>query len=181
MVELELCEIAVTEREMIERIGELRVRAWRAETLQSPLITSWLEDFERIARHWAFLRDGQPVASARLSVHGCIEEIPDYEGYVGVFRTMPAAPIASFNRLVVDPCVRGLGLSNKLDLIRLEAAEAMGCKCAVLATPTGNRRVQQLVKVGFEVVGLGNLLLHSPVCSNVLPTLVIYHFPRPES
>ena len=102
MVELELREIAVSEWEIIERIGKLRVRAWRNDKPEMTEITHWLDDFDRTARHWAVVRDGEPLAAARLSVHACMEEVPDYEGYIGVFVTPPPAPIASFNRLVVD-------------------------------------------------------------------------------
>ena len=67
MSNLELREIAVTEWDMIERIGELRVRAWGTAVPQANEMTTWLDELDRAARHWAFLRDGLPVAAARLS------------------------------------------------------------------------------------------------------------------
>ena len=178
MTHLELREIAVTDWEMIQRIGELRVRAWRTVVPQAVEMTVWLDDFDRTARHWAFLRDGEPVAAARLSVHKAIEEVPDPESYTGVFRNPPPAPIASLNRLVVDPAVRGMGLSEKLDLIRLAAAEAMGCKCVVGATAAGERRVRQMLKWGFVVVGEGKRCLNPPLCYMPPPLVLICYLPR---
>jgi len=175
MVELELREIAVSDWEIIERIGRLRIRAWRIDHPQISAATSWLDDFDRTARHWAFLRGGEPWAAARMSVHPCIEKVPDCEGYVGVFGTPPPQPIASFNRLVVDKSVRGLGLSQRLDAIRLTEAKRMGCKCAIGATPSGERRVNQMMRSGFVFVGIGNLLSRSPVCSTVPPSIMICH------
>ena len=66
---------------MIQRIGELRVRAWQTEVPQAAAMTTWLDDFDWIARHWAFLLDGQPVAAARLSIHRSINDVPDGELY----------------------------------------------------------------------------------------------------
>jgi hypothetical protein len=102
---------------MLERIGEMRVRAWRRDFPNEPSLLIWLDDFDRTSRHQAFLLGGEPLAAARFSVHSCIEEAPDFEGYMGVFQTPPRSPFASFNRLVVDPAVRGRGLRRQRDLI----------------------------------------------------------------
>ena len=161
--DLEL-RILGTNQAMIDGIGKLRVRAWKTEVPQAIQMVAWLDEFDQIARHWAFLRDGQPVAAARLSVHCSINDVPDSENYTGLFSEPPQAPIASFNRLVVDPTVRGMGLSEQLDRLRLDVAEAMQCQCVVLSTSAGPRRVTHLVKLGFAVVGQGNPCLHSPVC-----------------
>ena len=180
MANLELREIPSTDRAMIQRIGELRVRAWQTEVPQAVRMVTWLDEFEWVARHWAFLRDGQPVAAARLSVHPSINDVPDSENYTGLFSEPPPAPVASFNRLVVDPSVRGMGLSEQLDLLRLDVAEAMGCCSAVGATPSGERRVSHMVKLGFVVVGPGNPYSHPPLCYLPPPIVMICHLPRPR-
>ena len=82
------------------------------------------------------------------------------ESFTGVFSEPPPAPIASFNRLVVDPPVRGVGLGERLDLLRLNAGERMGCGCALLVSHS-ERRVMHMVKLGFTVVGPGEPLFTS--------------------
>src|SRR4051794_22756946 len=86
---------------LIERIGELRTRAWRTEVEAVLSMTTWLEELASIARHWAILRDNFPVAAARLSLHSSMDDVPDSECYVGKFPITPPPPIASFSRLVV--------------------------------------------------------------------------------
>jgi GNAT superfamily N-acetyltransferase len=86
-------------------------------------------------------------------MHESIERLLDHDSYEGVFCDAPLTPIASFNRLVVAPRFRGLGLSRRLDIVRLKVAEEMGCRSAVVATPTGEKRIRQLESLGFVVVG----------------------------
>jgi GNAT superfamily N-acetyltransferase len=178
MPNLELREIPVTDWAMIERINELRLRVYRDNIPQAKDLTSMIDDFDQIARHWAVLKDGQLAASARLSVHATLEDVPDPENYENVFPEHPPSPIASFNRLVIDPSVRGTGISSQLDLIRLEAAEAMGCRCAVGATSAGERRVTQMLRAGFVAVGIGNRDLHSPWSYLPPPMVLICYLPR---
>jgi GNAT superfamily N-acetyltransferase len=59
------------------------------------------------------------------------------------------------NRLVVHPDYRGRGLSEELDGIRILAAEAAGCTCVIGHTHAGDKRVAQLVREGFQVLGAG--------------------------
>ena len=47
-----LREISVEDRGAIERIGRLRVRAWRTEVPANPEWVSWLDPFDNVARHW---------------------------------------------------------------------------------------------------------------------------------
>ncbi len=178
MNDLALNEIPADDWNMIEQIGRLRVRSWATEVPQAAAMTTWLDEFDRVGRHWAFLWNGEPVAAARLTVHKSIDEIADAENYTGMFPSSPRLPIASFNRLVVEPTVRGRGLCEKLDRIRLEAAESMGCRCAIGATPSGERRVRHMQKLGFRIVGIGCPDSSPPLCYLPPPVVLICDLPR---
>jgi hypothetical protein len=177
MGELQLREVPPSDWTVIEQIGRLRVRAWRTEVFEAEAMSSWLDDFDRVARHWAIFQNGEPVAAARLSIHPTIGDVPEFEAYDGVFENELPSPIASFNRLVVDPHVRGLGLSEWLDTIRLDAAEKSGCRCAIGATDSGERRISQMVRLGFEVVGEGNHLI-SPMNHGCRSLVLVCKLPR---
>jgi GNAT superfamily N-acetyltransferase len=153
--QLQLAEVAATDRTMLDEIGALRVRSWRAVRAFAGDVHTWLDSWDQHARHWAFLKAGRPVAAARLSVHQSLEHVPDAEVYAGVFREPLATPLGSFNRLVVDPGYRGLGLSRALDTVRMAAAQAMGCHGVIVATTPGSRRTRQLQALGFVVIGAG--------------------------
>src|SRR5262245_9826312 len=47
---LELREVLPSDRETIERIGRLRVRAWRTEIAEAAGMETWLDEFEPVAR-----------------------------------------------------------------------------------------------------------------------------------
>src|SRR5262245_56852563 len=131
-------EINPHDRALLEKIGRLRVLAWSTVMPDAATRTAcWLDDFELAARHWCIFHDGEPVASARMSVHHRIEEVPDAVIYEGVFATPPVPPIASFNRLVVYPDHRGRGHSRKLDEARLKAACSHGCRSVIGETHAG--------------------------------------------
>jgi GNAT superfamily N-acetyltransferase len=171
-------EIAPRDRPLLDRIGRLRVRAWSTLIPEAAAMEIWLDGFEAAARHWVVYRGDELIAAARLSVHQGIEDVPDPECFVGVFREPIPTPIASFNRLVVDPSARELGISRRLDLVRLEAAEAMGCRCAIGSTPAGEKRIRQMVELGFVVVGLGNPDHHPPCCYGPRPVVLFRPLPR---
>jgi GNAT superfamily N-acetyltransferase len=168
----------VTDPAIIRSIGELRIRAWRTEITGHCQVNSWLDKWDETALHWAFFLEGVPVAAARMSVHSSIEDVPDAESLNGVFSVAPTAPIASFNRLVVAPPFRGNGLSKKLDKVRVETAEELGCRSIVLGTTSGEKRIKQLISLGFEVVGQGEPYLYSPVAKDHTPTILTLSFPE---
>lgn len=137
---------------LLEQIGRLRVLAWSTVMPDAASRTeSWLDEFELRARHWCIFHAGKPVAAARLSIHRRIDEVPDAEIFEGVV-VDPPAPVASLNRLVIHPEFRGRGWAERLDKVRILAAAAAGCRCAVGETQSP-RRVRQLEDAGFRVVG----------------------------
>jgi GNAT superfamily N-acetyltransferase len=163
---------------LLRQIGRLRVEAWETETSKASEMESWVDGFDRVARHWVVFREGVPVAAARLSVHGSLAEVPDAESYAGVFAQAPEGPIASFNRLVVHPSARGAGLSKRLDLLRLDAAESSGCRSVVLSTASGPRRIHQLAGWGFELAGYGPRFQKPPLCHLPRPAVLLCRLPR---
>ena len=149
---LRIVEVSADDRSMMEQIGILRVRAWATEVPEIRGQSLWLDLADQHARHWAMIDDTKLVASARMSVHQCITEVPDADDYEGVFTTIPPCPIASLNRLVVAPEARGRGFSTQLDRVRLDAAEQMGCRSVILSTST-NLRLKHFAALGFTIVG----------------------------
>lgn len=151
----EIKEIISADDSSLRAIGELRVLAWATHIPEISAIKCWLDDFDWAARHWVVLDGSKIVASARMSIHSSIDEVPESEVYANVFPNSLAPPIASINRLVVHPDYRGLDLGKKLDLMRVNAAISSGCRCVIGETPSGEGRVKQLEGVGFIRLGAG--------------------------
>jgi predicted GNAT family N-acyltransferase len=112
----------------------------------------WLDEHDATAQHWAFYDGDEPVAAARLSVCDVAEKSPDYVILRDLLTFPLPSPIATINRMVVHPDLRGQGLSEKLDILRLEAAEWLGCRC-VVASAYDTERIGQLEKFGFVYMG----------------------------
>ena len=173
MDELHLVEVGTSDRTMFARIGRLRVEAWRTLFPGTAVMTTWLDEYDGAAHHWAVLRGGEPVASARLSVHGRLEEAPEAETYLSVIKDPIPTPVGSFNRMVVNPTYRRRGLSKQLDAIRLQAAKEIGCRSVVGETPSGEHRVRQLASLGFQVVGAGRRSALQEMLSLSSPPVVV--------
>ncbi len=139
---------------LLEKIGRLRVLAWREFAPTVPVRTGcWLDQHESSARHWAIFCGGEPIAAARMSVHQRMDDIPDAEVYAGALPEALEAPIASFNRLVVHPAHRGKGLSHVLDKVRMDAVVVEDVASIVVATPAGPKRLTALAALGFRPIG----------------------------
>jgi hypothetical protein len=151
----QLCEIAASNVTMLEQICLLRSRAWATALPQAGCRASRPDRFDPVARHWVVLRNGEPVAAARLNVHQGVNDLPARGSYPDEIENQLPAPIASLSRLVVDPSLWGLGQSQRLDRVRVEAARQMGCSNAVSATLAGRKRIRQLEGLGFRVLGHG--------------------------
>ena len=167
--------------ELLAKVGRLRIEAWETETARAAEQAVWVDEFDREAWHWVVCRDGLPVAAARLSLHRKLAEVPDSESYAGVFSSPPQPPIASLNRLVVHPSARGSGLGRRLDLIRLEAAERLGAKVAILSTSSGQRRMEALAGLGFDFLGYGPSFKSRPLCYLPAPAVFCCQLPRVDT
>jgi GNAT superfamily N-acetyltransferase len=166
--------------DLLRQIGHLRVRAWATEIPEAAEMDEWLDRWENEGWHWLVYQGDELVAAARLSIHQALDEVPDRECFEGVFAEAPPAPLASLNRLVVAPSARGLGLSRRLDELRLDFAKAQGCRCAIGSTPM-EHRVKQLVELGFVVVGLGNRDHSPPCCYGPRPVVIACRLPRRQA
>jgi GNAT superfamily N-acetyltransferase len=175
---MEIRAFSTLDEGLLRQIGRLRVEAWQTETARAAEMPAWLDDIDQTARHWVVFLDGAPIAAARLTVHQSLADVPDAESYVGVFAASPEPPIASLNRLVVHPSARGAGLSKHLDLVRLDAAESLGCRSVILSTASGPRRVGQLIGYGFELVGYGPRFQKPPLCHMPPPAVMLCRLPR---
>lgn len=137
----------------LERIFRLRVEAWQTVGIAPELFPdgSWRDEYEDNARHWAVFDGERILAAARLTFHSHLAEAPN----AGVFLDLnfdAAPPLASISRLVVHPTARGLGLSYKFDCVRLQTAQAAGCR-TILAFTSSEVRLRSLMRQGFEILG----------------------------
>ncbi len=169
MSEFRLLKVPTPDADLLARIGKLRVRAWTTLIPQAAAMGAWLDEFEDAAHHWVVFHGSELVAAARMSIHAALDLVPDPECFAGVFGEPPEAPIASFNRLVVDGPWRGFGLSRQLDEARLNFAMASGCRSVIGSTPAGEGRLRQVAGLGFVVVGEGNLDHRPPCCFGPRP------------
>jgi GNAT superfamily N-acetyltransferase len=140
--------------DLIEEIGRFRIKAWRNENGVDPLFFSkdaWIDSLDQNARHWIITKNRIIVAAARLSFHEYVEEVPYadflHEEHLPIFSK---SPIASINRLVVDPLYRGRGFSKILDNERIKAASQHGSK-VIIAFPQLSR-LNSLEKLGFSLI-----------------------------
>ncbi len=177
--EFELREIESVDERLLERLTQLRTEAWKTEVLLPSELHEEIDRFDRQGRHWIITRSNELVAAARLTLHESIEDIPYREDFVGVLFSALPASIASFNRLVVAPAVRGRGLARRLHLIRLEAARAAGCGCILGGVISGDARLRSMLKLGFEIVGTGPRIQEPPWNSFPPPTILLHRM-NPE-
>jgi GNAT superfamily N-acetyltransferase len=146
--------LVVEDAALLQQVGRLRILAWEADgELPSfaPRAEVWIDEHDSHAVNWVSLSKGVPIAAARLCVHKRVCDLPDLGSLVGYEEAL-VTPIAAFTRLVVSPAFRGRGLSKQLDGVRLAAAQASGCRSAVVVThvPT---RILQLNESGFRNLG----------------------------
>jgi hypothetical protein len=146
----------ISDSSLLEQVYKLRVVAWDGK-IKVPLSrTGWVDPEDGSARHWAIMSGRHVVAAARFSVHQTVAELPDAEGYVGVFTELPV-PIGSLNRCVVHPDFRNRGLSRVLDRTRISAGKGSGCRCLVICA-TDEQRAAAIARLGFEFRGEGPLM-----------------------
>lgn len=158
--------------ELLEKVFELRVTAWRARQSRfAQDISSWTDQFDAKAEHFVAVRSGCPVAAGRLSIHAKLEDGPDGEIYAGL--SLPASrPIGVLSRLVVHPAFAKLGFAQALDRIRLNRARLMGCKSVFVATNAGPVRLAQLEAQGFRELTQVQLQADGPLKETPAPTIL---------
>ena len=164
---------------LLEQVYILRVSAWRTQATIDSGIVEWRDRFDQDGRHWAFICCNAPVAAVRLTIHDNVLDIPDAEVFDGILPADTPLPIASYNRMVVHPSHRGMGLSSRLDEVSISAARDMGAACLVGSTGSvhGNkRRVESMLRLGFNSCGCGNSYARVPYVPDSAPTVLILNF-----
>lgn len=153
--------VKITEPQVLDQVYALRVKAWLADGINpdSNLEGIWKDEYEERARHWAVLDGEKVLAAARLSIHQSLGDVPSHYVFESLKFEAPT-PIASINRLVVHPDGRGLGLSRKLDAIRLQEAKQEGCRTVVAYCLEA--RVPALERFGFVRVSPLNYRIERP-------------------
>ena len=140
----------VGHQELLRRIYTLRAEVWQHEGVPQSVFPSgqWSDIHDQHSTHWAVFRGGELVAAARLCTHDTTAQLPE-----GHLFTSPAAvpPIAAFNRLVVHPDSRGLGIARALDDARIARARMLSCS-AVYVTASFRPRIAALRLFGFDIV-----------------------------
>jgi hypothetical protein len=150
-----LSPIEVSDPSILLRIYKLRVDSWLSIGLSQDVFPSGLgkDIHDEHSRHWAIIDGEDILAAARMCIHQSMSEMPSSHIYDGLdFDALP--PIASINWLVIHPDARGLGLSSKLDYVRLKAASDYGCRSVIgyCSELSGKARRSSLVKQGFRIV-----------------------------
>lgn len=141
--------------EHIEEIGRLRYLAWKdVDGINKDFFAegSWIDKFDKESHLWVIRYHKEIVASARLSLHSSIREIPWHEAIPPTALKLIRTPVASMNRLCVRPDFRGRGLTRPLDEIRIQTARLLNAK-TILAEPVV-KRFKTLEKYGFKYYGL---------------------------
>ena len=150
--EFELIKVSYPEH--MDEIGTLRISSWKNERgINTDFFSQekWVDDLDKDAHHWVILHQGHIVASARMSFHYTYNSIPYTNPvYESLFDFYGGLPIASINRLVVDPGSRGHGLARLLDETRVDFAIENGAKM-ITAQPLEGR-VAALKKLDFIMI-----------------------------
>jgi hypothetical protein len=106
------------------------------------------DEFDDTAMHWGvFNEDMDLVASARMSIHREVSELPDRYLISDIWHLDLPAPIASLNLLSVASGYRRNGIAAEMDRVRVARAKRIGCKC-ICATAHGDRE-RKLMADGF--------------------------------
>ena len=140
-------------KDLFQVIKSLREKVWRQEgafidpTEKRNMIS---DENDLSAFHYSVIIEGKLAAAARLSLHNTPASLPDSH-LLADFMHQFEFPIASFNRMVVDPNFRGLLLPHLLDLARLQTLTSLEAKAAVTMAVT--KRVRSMGEIGFKLIG----------------------------
>jgi|EP01036_Dinobryon_divergens_P026497 predicted GNAT family N-acyltransferase len=153
---LSVQEIANNDMESIDRIGKLRYDVWKAEgALEVSYFPagSWTDPFDYSGRHWVVVDSdtGDFVAAARLNF---LVELDEQSRDALLWKrtgSILPLPTVDFGRLVVNANNRRQGLAQRLNEIRVVAAQEMGAKSIIVTASEGNASL--LRKSGFFEIG----------------------------
>lgn len=137
----------------LEQIYKLRANVWsqvRGINLDSFPDNKWYDEHDEHAVNWAVFSGTNIVAAARMCIHDRLSYVPDFRSS-HCYPLIPS-PIASLNRLVVHPSVRGNGIAAQLDVLRISEAIRSDCRSAVVfwSEVSGEKRKAALEYQGFR-------------------------------
>lgn len=138
----------------IEEIGRLRYLAWKdIEGFNKDFFSQglWIDDYDKFSHLWIIRYKNQIVATARLSIHNEVNDIPWHDCIPQEAKGLINPPVAMITRLAVHPDFRRRGLSRPLDLVRIKLATELKVN-AILAEPV-LERFNTLEKYGFQHFG----------------------------
>lgn len=143
---------------LVNEIGALRVRAWRAAGMNSEdhfKSGLWIDrkgDYEQRTTHFVVYADGQKIiASARLRLFNSFQEIfsEDDLNLIGNKGDFLLPKIAKLERLVVDPEYQRLGFASALIQARLRyAVKVLGAVSVV--TDADSKLCDLFQSIGFS-------------------------------
>ncbi|MGK7892783.1 MAG: GNAT family N-acetyltransferase [Xenococcus sp. (in: cyanobacteria)] len=136
----------------LDAIAKLRVRVWSHQLRETAFSAEkWCDEHDLHAFHWVVINEeNELIASARLCIHNKIADLPDFEEIQGLVTELPS-PIAMMSRLVVSPLHQRKGISQKLDLARLQKAKQINAQSIILQVPCYRRKIVE--KLGFKCLG----------------------------
>jgi hypothetical protein len=140
---------------ILNHIFKLRAETWIPLGVPPSVFPSGVgkDPHDDHAMHWAITENNTVLAAARMCIHQSLSDVPSSRFYEDLcFEADP--PIASINWLVIRTDARRLGLSKKLDSIRIETAIKLGCRTVVCycSQLSGEGRRNALVSQGFKIV-----------------------------
>ena len=108
---------------LVDLAQRVLLDTWREE---EPIVADWLRDNNELLSElrpwlWVVYDNTQPVATARLTIHPDVIDVPTSHLLSGLEDLFPA-PIASLNRLAVLPAYQHCGIGRHLDEVRLARA-----------------------------------------------------------
>jgi GNAT superfamily N-acetyltransferase len=138
----------------IEEIGRLRYEVWiKLVQAKSPYFQNeqWLDKNDRDSYHWVVQDQGKVIASARLSIHGHMEDLQCYSRIPQEALPWIELPVAVLNRLVVHPDYRGQKIAALLDEKRIQFARERAVR-SLVGEPILSR-IKVLEGFDFKVFG----------------------------
>ena len=145
--------ILPAQKELFEKIKALRKLVWQNSTSSKSTKEDenlWHDAFDPNGYFTLIHLKNELVASARMTLHSELQNFPGGPFYQPHVAELPP-PIASFNRMVVHPEYRGLGLSNAIYRRLLTTAKESGANSIGLDCAT--KHVAYHEKHGFKKLG----------------------------
>ena len=150
---MKIIEFNSKDENYLEDIASLRAEVWAYQVGNNTFSGGkWKDKHDEDSIHWGVItEDNRLIAAARLCIHDEVSQFPDYDEISGLVDYLPG-PIGMMTRLVVHPEFQKMGISKKLDKIRIEKSIELGAGSIMLQVPTYRRK--SIESFGFECMGM---------------------------